>query len=268
MALSDLKIFQWYQKYIVKAADLTNVVTWLRGMSEGTFEGLTGAAILKGLKVTPSSGLTVNVEAGIAVDPNGRIIVIDAATATFASPVGNPAKSLLVARPKLTDTTLIPEPINPTNSVYLYKKFEYDLVIINGTPASTPSYPATQANDVILMGVKLTAGHSTIAVSDLDFGKVDRPRKKSHKVLEITSSLTMTGDEEIIEANFSGASGVITPPAALDVVGKSFTIMKTDSSSNNVAVSGASISGQNPVILDTQWQSITIYSNGSSYRSF
>lgn len=267
MASNDLRFFQWYQKYVVKAADLTNVVSWLRGMSEGTAEGAFGGSVLQGCSLSVDSALTTNIGAGIAVSPSGRIVVIAAATATFASPSGNPAKSLVVARPKLTDTTSIPEPTNPSNSVYLYKKFEYDLIVLNGSPSATPVYPSVQADDVIVCAVKLAAGQTTLTYADYDFGKIDRPRKKINKVLGVSSSYTMDGGEDIIEVDASAASALLTLPAPADVVGQKYTVVKIDSSSNLVAVSGTAISGQQPVELDTQWQTLTFYSNGSSYRS-
>lgn len=78
----------------------------------------------------------------------------------------------------------------------------------------------------------------------------------------------MSGVEDIIEADFSAASGVVVPPSPSTVPGQTFTVVKTDSSSNVVAVSGFNISGQNPVELDTQWQSVSFYSNGAEYRSY
>lgn len=267
MALSDIRIFQWYQKYIVKAADMTNLQIWLRGMFEGMSEGAFGGAVLQGLKPSISSGLTVSLDAGIAVSPTGRIMVITAATSTFASPAGSPAKSLVVARPKLTDMTQIPEPINPTNQVYLYKKFEYDLIVINGTPAANPAYPSVQAEDVIVCGVTLAAGQTTLTLSDIDFGKIDRPRKRSSKVLKVLADYTGDGSEEIVEIDASAGSAVFYPVSPELVPGQTFTFVKTDSSSNVVAVSGYEMSGQLSVEMDSQWQSLTIYSNGQKYRS-
>lgn len=266
MASSDIRIFNWYQKYIVKAADMTNLQMWLRNMFEGTFEGALGGSVLKGCENSLGSGLTINIAAGICVSPSGRIIVISAGSATYASPAGNPAKSLVVARPKLTDSTNIPQPTNPSNSVPLYEVLEYDLVVLNGTPAGSPVYPTPQADDVIISAVSLVASQSTLALTDIDYGKIDRPRKRRNKVKIITSDYSMDGSERILEADFSAASGIITLPPPADFPGEEFTIVKTDATSNDVAVTGETISGQLPV-LDTQWEVLNFYSNGTSYRS-
>lgn len=267
MALSDIRIFQWYQKYIVKAADLTNLQTWLRGMFEGTAEGAFGGAVLKDCLPSVASGLTVNIENGIAVSPSGRIVVVSAGSGTFASPVGNPARSLLVARPKLTDSTSIPEPLNPSNNVYLYKVFGYDLVVLNGTPAVNPSYPATQSDDIILCAVKLTAGQTTLTTADIDYGKIDRPRKRSSKVNVVQAgTYSISATDEVIEVDATSASGLVIPAGPAGVPGQEFTVVKTDPSANIVSVSGEAISGLVQVDLEDQWQSVTFYSNGTAYR--
>lgn len=270
MAESDLRKFFFYQKYIWNPEDFENMETWMYGSIEGLAEGAHGGAVLSGLRVLPSSGLTVNIDPGIACSPLGRIVVqAAAAQATLGSPAGNPARSLVVLRPKLTEATDIPEPLNPSNMVPLHEKLEHDIVVINGTPAASPVYPATQSGDIVLMGFRLNASHSTIVRADLDLGVVSRRRKRVHKINKVSQSYSVTGTDEIIEADFSSASGVLQLPAAGDSEGTVVHMVKTDSSSNVVAVSGngaEEISGQNRIDLDSQWQSVTVYCDGLAWR--
>lgn len=270
MALDDIRKFNFYQKYIWNPTDFENFESWVFGALEGLMEGALGGSVLVGLKVSPSSGLTVNLQAGIACSPLGRIVVQAAPTqVTLDQPVGNPAKSLVVLRPKSTDATSIPLPTNPSLTVSLHEKLEHDVVVLNGTPAASPSYPATESGDIVIMGFELTAGHTTITRSDFDLGVVSRPRRRVPKIKIADSSYTAATGDDIIEADFSAASGVVQLPPAADSEGVFLHVVKTDSSSNVCAVSGngaEEISGLNVIELESQWQSINIYCNGLAWR--
>lgn len=265
--LTDLRKFYFYQKYTWNPTDFENFETWLWGAIEGLQEGAFGAAVLKGGRPRAGGGMTLLIDALIACNAVGRIVASNSQlNTTIASPAGNPARTLVVARPKSTNATLIPEPMNPSNMVPLHEKLEWDLIVLNGTPAATPAYPATQAGDIVLAGLKLNASHATITEADLDWGVIDRPRKRKQRVKKVTAGVSVVSGDSIIEANFASASGIVLLAPPGDVEGEKFTIVKEDSSANVCAVSG-DISGQSVVELDTQWQSITVYSNGISYRS-
>jgi hypothetical protein len=214
--------------------------------------------------------MTLLVNSGIGVNTNGRLVVVDSQlNTTVQSPVGNPARTLVVLRPKETDGSNIPLPTNPGIDVPLHKFLSYDLIVLNGTPAASPVYPSKQAGDIIVCGLKLSAGHATIVEADFDLGVVDRPRKRSNKPRTITASDSLALDDDIIEVDFSAASGVLQLPPAASAEGMKYTIIKVDDSGNDLAVSGngaETISGQNAMVLDTQWQAITIYANRTSWR--
>lgn len=266
---NDLRKFYFYQAYVWSPTDFENFESYVWGAIEGLMEGAFGAAVLKGLRPRAGGGMTLLVDAGVACNDSGRIVgVASQLNTTIASPVGNPARTLVVLRPKSTDATFIPEPTAPSNSVPLHEKLEYDLIVLNGTPAATPAYPAKLTGDIIVAGLKLTAAHATITEADLDFGVIDRPRKRKNRVAIKTGSYDLVEADNIIEADFSAASGVIGLLPAADVEGQQFTIVKVDSSANVCKVAGdEQISGQDDVDLDTQWQVLTVYSNGIEYRS-
>lgn len=265
MASTDLRKFNFYPEYIWQAADFDNYQTWQMGIFEGVFDGAFGAAVLKGLRPSGGGGMTLLVDSGVGVNTDGRIVVVGSQlNTTVASPSGNPARTLAVLRPKLTAMTTIPEPVNPSNPVPLHEKIDYDLIVLNGTPAGSPVYPSTQSGDIIVCGLKLNNGHTTITEADLDWGVVDRPRKRKARVLNISSSYTVLSTDEVVEANFSGASGVVTMPSAGTVEGQVFKVVKVDSSSNNVLVVG-NISGATGTTISQQWKALDLYSNGISY---
>lgn len=269
MALSDIRKFTFKQKYIWTPEDFENFETWMFGEIEGLLEGLSGGAVLSGMQVTPGSGLQVNMASGIACSPSGRIVVASSGSPTFTADGTNPRRSLLVLRPKITDMTSTVDPLNPPTTFYLHQKYDYDLLVLSGTPGVSPSYPSTQSDDIVVCGVYLPAAASSLTQSSFDLGVVSRPRKHKYKIGKKTASYTLDPSDEIIEADFSAASGVIQLPAALSCEGLRYTIVKVDSTSNDVAVSGQgaeTISGQNVQTLDTQWQSIELLSNGVSWR--
>lgn len=273
MAASDIRKFKFnndLKKYLWSPTDFSNLQTWILSEIEGLFEGLTGGAILKGLVASPSTGLTINISSGIGVSPSGRIVVVESSfQSTFVSPVGNPARSLVVLRPKLTDSDQIPKPLDPSTLIYLDQKYEYDVVVLAGTPAANPSYPALQSDDIVVAAVYLTAGHTTINYADFDLGKLSRARKKKLKIFARSGTYTADGTEDVVEMDGSSASGLVVLPPAADAVGEEIAVIKTDSSANSIAVSGNGaelISGQNSFTLDSQWDRARMYSNGTAWR--
>lgn len=270
MALADIRQFLYYIKYLWGPTDFQNMQLWLQSEFRGLAEGAFGGAILSGLAVTPGGAMTVDVSAGLASAPDGRLINVTAVVGqAVASPVGNPARTLVVARPKITDANNIPEPANPANTVPLHQKFEYDVLVLNGTPAVTPAYPATQANDVILMGILLTAGHVTIVAANFERYVVSTPRKRTHPIKLVTASGNNTVNTTDMHLDSDATLGAQTHlvPSAISCPGQDFTFVKIDASANPVAVSGADlISGQNSWELADQWGTITIRSVGTGYR--
>ena len=266
---SDLRDFYFYFKYLWSPADFEDLQKWLRAAAEGLGEGAFGAAALSGLLPTPAGGLNVSVDSGIAVDAAGRLLILPTPTqVAIPSPSGNPAWNLIVLRAVETDTTLIPEPQNPSNNVPLHKAFSATLLVLPGTPSPSPSRPPTQAGDLVLAGVKMADGQASVAQADMDRQPVSVRRKAAKAVRIITQALYLvqTSDEHI-EQDCSAASGVCVLPSASQCPGQDFTFVKVDSGSFQMAVSGTDgISGMPEIILEDQWQTVTVRSNGLAYR--
>jgi hypothetical protein len=277
MALSDIRKFLFYPQYIWQPTDFADFQTWLLAHFNGLFEGLTGGGVLSGCRVSTVGGMTLQVDAGLAVSPSGVLVqVTSAVQATFASDPTLPRRSLLVLRPKLTNTNNIPQPTNPLVQVPLHQQYGYDLVVIPGVPAASPTYPAKQVDDIAVMGVKIPAAATSLSVTDFETGQRDVPHTVRKKIRELTTSETpsytvASGDvgENIIEVSASSASGAVNLPPASTMLGRELTVVKVDSSGNVVHVipnGGEQISGQTFVELDTQWQTVTIYANKNSWR--
>lgn len=267
MANADIKQFLFYLKYLWSPTDFQNLQSWLQSETRGIAEGAFGGAVLSGLQPSAGGGLNVNIASGIAVDPNGRIIVIDSTSVTVDSPVGNPAKTLIVARPKLTNSGFIPEPTQPSNSVPLHQDLDYDIVVLNGTPAPNPTFPATQAGDVVLVGINLTAGHATVVYSNFDFSAVNLPKQVQRSIRQISSNYTVVSSDSHIDVDATSNDITVTLPAASGFVGREVEIVKNDSSGNYVEVtSPESISGEASQYIEDQWGSARFKSIGTTWR--
>lgn len=266
--MTDIRNFFFYDEYEWQAGDFEDFQTWLDDRIKKGREGAFGSSALSGLKTVPLSGMTIRVSAGIAVNSSGYVMAVDSdSDLTISSPAGNPAKTLVVLRPKLTNTDNIPEPLNPSNPVPLHQIQGSELVVLNGTPAPSPVYPTPQSGDVVLCGLILSSGHATIVAGDFDLIKRHTPRQQELNIGVVAAEYQMTGNEDIVECN-GAASGftVLVPSNPNEVQGKKFVVMKTDSSANVIHVSGSTMSGQTDVQLTDQWQSVEFYSNLGGWR--
>jgi hypothetical protein len=177
----------------------------------------------------------------------------------------------LVLRPKETPTQYIPSPTGGPN-VPLHNKFEYDLLVLGGTPSATPVYPSVGVNDIVLMGFYIPAAAVSVSVGDFEVTMRAAPKKHRRKIREVSadySAASGEGEEDVIEFDASAASGVVTLPPASVMLGREVTIMKVDSTANEVQIvgnGGELMSGQSSVVLDAEWQSVKMYAHKSSWR--
>jgi len=172
MANDSTAFLYWYRRYKVRAVDMTNfqeaMVETARGVAEAGF----GAAVLKGFQVTPGSGSSVNVSAGIASAPSGYLEVINEATVLDVSEAVSgafPCRSLVVVTAVPTDANNINSPTDPSLQVPLNSLQEAEIFLIPGTPSQNPVYPSKGPNDTILCGLIVPPGTTQITTSMFDF---------------------------------------------------------------------------------------------------
>lgn len=272
MVQSDLRQFYFYQDYLWAPADFENMQTWTWGAFQAVFSGDLGAAVLQGLQPTPGGGLTLNISSGIATGDSGEVIVSPTAlNPVLPNPGSSPQNSIVVLRPTSTDTDSIPTPDNPSIMVPLHKQLSFQVVVLSKIPGFQNDYPAKQLGDVIVAGVQLAANATVISQPNLDFGVISRPRKKPRSVKAVVSSYSTDPTiDDIVEAYFNTASGMVLLPDAQSVPGHGVMVIKVDPSVNQVAVSG-SVTGQMPfganvIYLDDQGDLVRLYSNGLVWR--
>jgi hypothetical protein len=140
MASSDIELYNFYHRYKWRDQDFQGWQDGMVNLGRGAFEGLFNGAVLKGFEVTPITGsLNAVVDIGIACGPTGNLLVNSTpVTASFTSDGSMPVKSLIVARPLLIDNEFITRPSNAFDSVPLKQQQSMEVVIIPGTPSTTP----------------------------------------------------------------------------------------------------------------------------------
>lgn len=89
-----------------------------------------------------------------------------------------------------------------------------------------------------------------------------------HSYTSSSSDITLAATYEVANIDASGGGITITLPAAANIAGRQYTIRKSDASANAVTVDGnasETINGAATYALTTQYQSVTIMSDGTNW---
>lgn len=178
----DINLFNFYRRYLWTATDFTDWQTGMVDLARGMFEGTFNGSVLKGFEIDLSgSDLELTVGGGIACGPSGNLLGTDTPEVVeLSAPVANPVRHLLVARPLITRNTPITRPTTPFDTVYLKEQQGMEIVLVEGTPAASPEYPASGANDVVLCGIRLQPAQTVLAALDIDLEVRDIPGRNSN----------------------------------------------------------------------------------------
>lgn len=86
-------------------------------------------------------------------------------------------------------------------------------------------------------------------------------------VKTVTAAYTLTFEDFAIHADATGGAFTVTLLPAADARGRDYTIKKIDATANvTVAADGSeTIDGAASVTLSTQWQAVTVRSNGTAW---
>lgn len=127
--------------------------------------------------VTPSpSTLGGAVGYGTAFNQAGNLTAINANTTNSpnftcgASDPNNARFDLVCIQYASVGDTLVPQPSDPLNSIYLNFHDDFNLIVIQGTPSSAPVYPTTSYPTLIpLFGFQIPAGATTGLQCTVDY---------------------------------------------------------------------------------------------------
>jgi hypothetical protein len=175
-----IELYNFYKRYLWNQNDFATwqngMINYAQGMMDGTFHG----SVLQGLGILSSTGLNFTVDGGIAFGPTGNLLVNQSAVTGSLSMSSLPSRNLVVIRPNIIPENYITNPLNPNNQVPLNQVQSAQVLVLSGTPASAPAYPASGANDVVLFGIHLGASASSFGNESLDFEVRDIPGKNSN----------------------------------------------------------------------------------------
>lgn len=269
--LTDIREFNFYADYLWAPADFLNLQTWLQGEMRAIALGQAGLkqAILGGCLSTPGGGLNVAVSSGVAIDTNGRVVSFVGASVAVASPIGNPAATLVVLRPKLTDMTLIPTPDAPLVPVPLHEKLDYDLIALNGVPAGVPAYPAPQANDIVVAALQIPASTVTILSTMFDHAPLSLSISGRHPYRLVKTTYAVALTDDLVEGDATAASFTSTLPPLASCPGQEFVFSKVDATGNIHTVAGnggETISGQSSWDITDQWATLRVRATPTDWR--
>lgn len=162
------RFFNYFFRYRWGHQNFEDLQQSILDTMRGPWEGETGAGILDGLELS-ATALNVGITPGIAVGPSGYLLAVTGTTVVgLTAPVGNPCRSLIVARPNIIEDTPIVRPTSPFDTVYLNELLGAEIVVLNGTAAASPVYPTPEAGDVVLAAYRLAAGATGVTSADLD----------------------------------------------------------------------------------------------------
>ncbi len=170
MALPNLPLFNFYRRYVWNEQDFEDWQNGMIGLGRGVFEGLFNGAVMSGYQAAVSGSMDIGVSGGIAVGPSGYMMVQDVSNVvTIPAPSTDPRRDLVVVRPLEVPDTPITRPTSPFDTVYLKTLQECEIVLLQGTEDVQPEYPAKEANDVVLFGVRSYVGQTSVVEADIDF---------------------------------------------------------------------------------------------------
>lgn len=215
--------------------------------------------------VTTLSGanMTGTVTGGTFFDPNGqRVLVGTTQNFTLVADATNPRKAYLVARFLQEGQTSIPKPSDPLNNVFLDLVDTFELEVLLGTPAGSPSYPSLGADDIVLMGFTIPAAE-TLASNCTEDATVRNQGVNASTAIK-TANYSATPFDKFIPCNANSGAFAVTLPKGKFSEGAEITIVKTDSSTNAVTyqVTGGSgdtlVWGSTSETLDARGASVTL----------
>lgn len=160
--------------------------------------------------------------------------------------------------------------------------FQHPLQMLSGS-AAAPVYSFTSATT---SGLFLT-GTNAVAISvggteraristagDLGIATTS-PNSKLHvngsaayAFASTSADITLDSTHNFVAVSASAANRTITLPTAAGITGREYTVKKTDATSNTVTIDGAAsetIDGDLTLVLVSQYQSVTLVSDGTNW---
>lgn len=147
-----------------------------------------------------------------------------------------------------------------------------ELTLANAATGNAPTFTAS-GNDTNI-NINLTPkGSGSVVVPKLTSSSSDLTTSTLKGVINQTAAKSTTYSITATDTNITGdcTSGAftVTLPTAVGVTGQTYTVTKVDSSANALTIgttSSQTIAGQTTYKIYNQYQSVTVYSDGSNWQ--
>ncbi len=169
MATEGRPLFDFYFRYKWNEVDFADWQDTMIGTLRDTVGAIFGPSLIAGGAVAPSgSTRAVTVAAYETINEDGYLGVRNSTVLASVTANSNPRKDLIVARPLLVNQTTIVRPTSPFDTVPFHVGQDTEIVVIAGTPAGSPAYPAKADGDVIIAGLAVANGATSFSAPNID----------------------------------------------------------------------------------------------------
>lgn len=151
--INTVSFYSFYKRYLWAPEDFERQQESNYGYPNTVFGSIL-KGVLEGLNYDGAAGLDVSLLNGVAVNEDGKLLVIDNDN-NVAVTVTNNVRSLVVLRPLEEDGTTITRPTAPFDPVVLFTTQTAQIVAIAG---DVSNFPSPVAGDVVLFGVVASGG--------------------------------------------------------------------------------------------------------------
>lgn len=283
--LGIFEFFNFYEKYRWTETDFANFQNVLKLFTQ---TGLMKSpqSVLRGFGFNGAAAFAVSVDGGLAADVagyplfKGGVSVVNTQAPSAVASTWN----LIVARKAVTQINTIQKPTDPTQNVFLNASEACSIVSIDGVLGAN-AYPAIQANDVIIFGLKIPANAASVDFTMVDYSVTQKPFLSSDdwKYFQKFDAVVGTGKfctHESLEAVFADANianikeilvsedKVLTTPIAINSPNKTITF-KAGVNYSGAISSAFVVTAQGVDFIAGRFQDFTtaavIYNAGADY---
>jgi hypothetical protein len=235
-----------------------------------------------GFKVSYDSATSVEVAAGVGAqtdntvtgsEPKKRMLYRDAPETLVldAADGANPRIDIVCikhARAVSASQNRVYKPLvgsTTTLSFDVKTDWESELLVVTGTPAGSPSAPATPAGYLKIAELAIAAGTGLPSTGGItDTRNVFLRGSSRSAIATKTADYVATLEDETLLVDATAGDVDITLPPAASSQGKILRVKKMDGSANVVNIIGT-IDGATDDVLDQQYAALTMLSIGSEW---